>query len=305
MPEKNKGLPLVSVVIPSYNHQFFVQQAIQSIIDQDYENIELIIIDDGSNDNSVDEIRKIIPLCRERFLRFEFRSRPNKGLCATLNEALEWCEGEFFSPIASDDIALPHKISFLVSKIKGSDYAGVFGEISPFSNLREKDIKIEVKHTNKIRCIHNFEDIMLQVNIPRAPAAMLRKSSIIEVGGYAEDVKLEDRYMWLSLTNRGKKLISFSDVIVLYRVHDNNTTNDVRKMQKYRLEVLSKFNKSTVYKKAVKKSYLVFSRGLSEKETLAPILIVLKSKNYNKTGMFITIRALTPYFLIRLLRVLK
>ena len=119
--------PLVSIVIPCYNHSQFVQETIQSIIDQDYENIELIIIDDGSKDNSVEVIQEMIPACEERFVRFEFRYRPNKGLCATLNEALEWCEGEYFSPLASDDIALPHKTSFLLKKHQQYDAAVVFG----------------------------------------------------------------------------------------------------------------------------------------------------------------------------------
>ena len=102
--------PLVSVAIPCYNHERFVQDSIQSIIDQTYQNIELIIIDDGSRDGSVEKIKEMIPACQERFVRFEFRHRPNKGLSATLNEALEWCEGKYFSALASDDIVLKNKI---------------------------------------------------------------------------------------------------------------------------------------------------------------------------------------------------
>jgi len=81
--------PLVSVVIACYNHEFFVQDSIQSVIDQTYQNIELIIIDDGSKDGSVKKIQEMIPNCQQRFIRFEFRHRLNKGLSATLNEALE------------------------------------------------------------------------------------------------------------------------------------------------------------------------------------------------------------------------
>ena len=63
--------PLVSVVIPCYNHENFVQDCIQSVIDQTYDNIELIIIDDGSKDNSVDKIKEMIGLCEKRFTNFE------------------------------------------------------------------------------------------------------------------------------------------------------------------------------------------------------------------------------------------
>ena len=76
---ENDNQLLVSVVIPCYNHEKFIQDCIQSVIDQTYQNIELIIIDDGSKDSSVEIIEKMLPACEQRFVRFEFRNRPNKG----------------------------------------------------------------------------------------------------------------------------------------------------------------------------------------------------------------------------------
>ncbi len=68
-------LPLVTVVIPSYNHQNFVQDSIRSIIQQSYQNIELLVIDDGSSDQSIEKIKEMVEQCEERFVRFEFRYR--------------------------------------------------------------------------------------------------------------------------------------------------------------------------------------------------------------------------------------
>lgn len=70
--------PLVSVVIPCYSHGNFVQDCIQSVISQTYQNIELIIIDDGSKDNSISKIEEMIEKCEKRFVRFEFRHRQIK-----------------------------------------------------------------------------------------------------------------------------------------------------------------------------------------------------------------------------------
>ena len=113
--------PLVSVVIPCYNHENFVQDSIQSVIDQTYQNIELIIIDDGSKDGSVEKIQEMIPACQERFVRFEFRYRPNKGLSGTLNEALEWCEGIYFSALSSDDYYHKDKIFFQANYLQNNN----------------------------------------------------------------------------------------------------------------------------------------------------------------------------------------
>ncbi|HCJ6574862.1 TPA: glycosyltransferase family 2 protein, partial [Acinetobacter baumannii] len=112
--------PLVSIIIPCYNHANFVQDCIQSVIAQTYQNIELIIIDDGSKDETVEKIQKLVTQCTERFVKFEFRHRPNKGLSATLNEALEWCQGEYFSAIASDDMMLNDKIEIQIDFLKNS-----------------------------------------------------------------------------------------------------------------------------------------------------------------------------------------
>ncbi len=91
------------MVIPCFNHEQFIQQAIESILEQTYNNIELLIINDGSKDNSILKIREMAPKCLSRLTRFEFIDRDNKGLSETLNEGLNWAKGKYFSPLASDD----------------------------------------------------------------------------------------------------------------------------------------------------------------------------------------------------------
>ena len=145
----NKQKPLVSVVIPCYNHEKFVQDCIQSVINQTYENIELIIIDDGSKDGSVEKIQEMIPICKQRFIRFEFRYRPNKGLSATLNEALEWCHGKYFSAIASDDMLLAEKLMVQVPILEADDACkGVFGNMILINDQNEECGEIIKKEKN-------------------------------------------------------------------------------------------------------------------------------------------------------------
>lgn len=240
--------PLVSVVIPCYNHENFVQDCIQSVIDQSYENIELIIIDDGSKDNSVIKIQEMVELCRKRFFRFEFRHRPNEGLSSTLNEALDWCQGDYYSAIASDDMMLKDKTKNQIQFMeKNKNIVAVFGGVKLIdeNNLVIGDVlKKEKKYCFK-------EIIMHEHNLP-APTQMIRMGSLKNVGGYNSDILIEDWYMWIKLSELGD-LFYMNKLFCLYRQHENNISKKIKIIQNGRLDVLSHFKDSIYYQKAFKK----------------------------------------------------
>lgn len=267
--------PLVSIVIPCYNHAQFVQETIQSVIDQDYANIELIIIDDGSKDNSVEVIQEMIPVCEERFVRFEFRHRPNKGLCATLNEALEWCEGEFFAPLASDDIILPHKTKEQVRfflKNEEDGLVGVFGKVSLLVNTNIGNFNF--KDSNRFE-LFEFNDIFLRKSKLPAPTAMLKTSKLKEIGGYNPDIKVEDFYMWLKLTEDGSKLVYIDTVFSFYRRHPGNFSQQSELMIAGVRDVLSSYSKRANYNEALARSYMVHAGDLAENRAKGSIRFVL------------------------------
>ena len=239
--------PLVSVVIPCYNHEQFVKDSIQSVIDQTYNNIELIIIDDGSKDSSIEKIEEMIELCKKRFNRFEFRSRANIGLSATLNEALEWCKGKYFSAIASDDIFLPNKIELQINYMeKNNKILAVFGGVIHIDQ-DNKEISRKVG-TNKF---YDFEDIIMHNHQISTPTAMLKIEALRRIGGYDNSLFIEDWYMWLKISEHGS-IFAMEDILALYRQHINNSSKKFSKMHSGRLEVLKRFEHSAYYEKAVK-----------------------------------------------------
>lgn len=210
--------PLVSVVIPCFNHESFVRDSIQSVIDQNYKNIELIIIDDGSNDDSVQVIEDISEKCKKRFVRFEFRHRPNKGLSSTLNEALEWCQGKYFSALASDDQMLPNKTGNQVEYLeKHNDVQAVMGSVNWINSNNEI-----ISERNSYHKVYGFEDIFLSKQSLYVCTQLSRLESIRSIGGYKEGCPIEDWYMWLKLCQLGK-LVSLNEKLVNYRLHDDNT----------------------------------------------------------------------------------
>lgn len=244
---------LVSIVIPCYNHEHFVQDCIQSVIDQTYKNIELIIIDDGSKDDSVTKIQEMIGLCNERFTRFEFRYRPNKGLSSTLNEAIEWCQGKYYSCIASDDQMFNYKIEKQIDYFKKNlDCIACFGGYS----LIDKNNEI-ISESKKEQKTYSFEEILLHKHDLPAPTQMILMEKLIEVGGYTANVIIEDWYMWLKLAKKGQ-LHYMSESLSKYRSHGGNISNKIEVMNTGRMQVLSFYDQEPLYKTAVQECKWIY-----------------------------------------------
>lgn len=238
--------PLVSMFVTCYNHQNYIQDCIKSVINQTYKNIELIIIDDGSSDNSVAKIEEMIEACKVRFVRFEFRHRPNKGISATLNEVLEWCQGVYYTGCASDDMLLPKKVEVQVDFLNNRpEISAVFGNVHFF------DDDDDIIRTTKIKAQeHYFNKLLLGNNI-LAPTQMCRLNVIKSIGGYNAGFILEDWYMWLKILDNGYRIVSLDDVLVKYRWHGNNISVNYQKMIIGERQVLDLYKDRRFYRYAL------------------------------------------------------
>ena len=246
--------PLVTIAIPCYNHEVFVQDSIRSVINQTYKNIELIIIDDGSTDQSVNKIKEMLIECEQRFTRFEFRDRPNKGLCNTLNEALEWAQGDYFCVIASDDQMLPEKTSLQISSFK-SDTVGVFGGVNIINN-KNQILSSRVREYSET----GFEDILLNKHDLPASSQMFKTDILRQVGGYNPNVKVEDWDLLLRMSKLNKKMVYIPQLLINYRKHDSNISSDNTFMYTEMIKILDQYVDEPKYAQAlyiVKKRLLV------------------------------------------------
>lgn len=276
-----KEQPLVSIVIPCYNHANFVQETIKSVISQDYQNIELIIIDDGSRDSSVEKIQQMVTDCRKRFTRFEFRHRANQGLSSTLNEALEWCTGEFFAPVASDDLIKSSKITLQVNHLMDNpDCIGVFGAVELLKENGSKETIIGKKAT------YSFNDILLHNHNLPAPTQLLRLKNIRDIGGFKKELIIEDWSMWLFLTEHGKKLSYLNTVVSCYRRHEGNTSQQLDKMLEGRLQVVELFQHKKSYSLAKAKVFLIQAQDTCAVNRLEAIDLLLKAIKINMFCVF-------------------
>lgn len=274
--------PLVSMVIPCYNHAAYVQQSITSIIAQDYGNIELIIIDDGSNDESIQRINEMVDQCQGRFVRFEFRARENKGLSATLNEALEWADGVYFAALASDDLLLPIKTSKLVECLHGEH--GIAGAFGSAEVINADGTVIGVFES--VNAVCSFDDILLHNVIVSAPTQLLDIQALKAVGGYTSGVYIEDWYLWLKLTNAGYRLKFIEDTLVRYRQHDSNISKNIDKMQESRLHILEQYQDHPRYGYAVSQIHAAAALEYSSVDRRKSIGYLLESVRHDAGIVF-------------------
>lgn len=252
----NYNGPLVSIALPSYNHEKYIEECINSVIDQDYPNIELIIIDDGSTDGTASILEHLAEKCRGRFTRFELRVRQNKGQCATLNEALEWAGGEFFAQMDSDDVLMPNKISFQVEQFRNEPE--IVGMFSGTLAIDERGAEIfRLTHPQRY---YDFEDFIMHRHTFHTIGQLLRIDSVRKAGGYPDGCLIGDWYMWMAITRNGSKIKSSPEIFAKYRFHGDNSSKNKVKMFEARKYVLGFFRDSPLYTLAMSQACLWAAR---------------------------------------------
>lgn len=275
--------PLVSIIIPSYNHAVYVERCIDSVIAQDYANIELIVIDDGSRDDSVHVIKAMATKCQQRFVRFELRVRPNKGLPATMNEGLYWGQGKYFSYISSDDLMLPDKTSRLVDAMEShSNIAGAFcGAVTIDEVSGARGLRCEPAET-----ICEFSDLFLHKKSLVASSMLLDMASVKAVGGYDESNYFEDWYMWLKLTEHGRSLLVIPDALVTYRIHPENMSKNIEMMQDGRIKVANNYNQHRLYPFVMARIYAASALEWSQVSRPKTFRYIMKSMGFSLKVIF-------------------
>jgi glycosyltransferase involved in cell wall biosynthesis len=220
------AMPLVSVLIPAFNHERFVQRCLDSVLEDPYPSKEIVIIDDGSTDRTAERIADWVARHGDE-LRVEFVRRENKGVAATLNELAVRARGEFFRLGASDDYLLPGGLDAQVRYLQAHPRKGaVIGD----SVVVDRDGK--KLHESGMCDLHGANKRLYRSDdgIRRAvigqwaiggPVTLIRKSALDTVARWSEGLRIDDWDLFLRLAARDA--LGFIDVSVCaYRLHDTN-----------------------------------------------------------------------------------
>lgn len=274
---------LVTYVMPCYNQGQYVEEAIKSIISQDYDRIELIVINDGSTDCTERVIFNLEAACRDRFERFRVVSRENKGFVYSLNEGLGWAKGEYFALLASDDVLFSFKTSKMIEVLsrEEQDVVAAYGGVEIIDEFGQHIRQIKPRPG-----YYGFDEIFLKKCPYQTPTQLIRTSALRGIGGFDRKFISEDWVMLLNLTNDGGKIVIIDDVVTKYRRHSENMSKKIDLNHNYRLEVLEKFSSHSLYRSAKSRVLAGHASEISD-ISLKRALFSLKMAFLNDPKIFI------------------
>ena len=228
--------PLVSIIIVTYNSSEYVVETFDSAISQTYPNIEIIVTDDCSTDNTINVCQQWMEQHQSLGLRMEIvESEKNSGIAGNCNRGLNMAKGKWMKLIAGDDILLPDAIESYISFVSDREDAVevVFGKLSIFSG-KNPDYKIEqyepkykkVFYLNPKMTAKKQYNILCHTFVGSGPTFFAKTEVLKELGGYDTRFYLqEDWPMFIKLTKNGHRFYLLDKVVMLWRKNENSVTH--------------------------------------------------------------------------------
>ncbi len=222
---------LVSIVCISYNNEKYVEYCLNSILNQTYSEIELIVADDCSKDATFEIIQNWCIEHKDRFAScIYYRNINNLGICGNCNTALEKVSGDYIKFVAADDILLPEGISDLYNCIKSRKADIVYSDALVMGD--EDTYPLNGKFSNFYESIIPHEgrgqkifDKLYENNFVCAPSVMFAKKTFEQFGRYSLKYKFEDWEYWLRLIKEGGEIAFLNKRTVGYRVSNSSASH--------------------------------------------------------------------------------
>jgi glycosyltransferase involved in cell wall biosynthesis len=224
---RDKTNPLVSVVVPSYNHARYIGRALRSVFAQTYRNVELIVIDDGSRDESADIIRGLLAQCP---FPHQFLARANRGSVATVREGLELAHGAFVNVLHSDDEYAPDRFEICVERIADSGCDWGFSAVEFIDAedrvLTASDHAIAGQLLRKIERVPHEASTglaLLTTNVSITTGNLfIRRAFMDEIGGL-RIYKYNDDWEFCLRATLASEPVFLPENLFRYRYHGRNT----------------------------------------------------------------------------------
>lgn len=207
----NEKLPLVSVIIPAYNAEKYVEHAVRSIMNQTYKNLEILVTDDCSTDNTLDILQKLA----EEDARISIHhNEQNKKIVQTLNELVERAKGKYIARMDADDLALHNRIEKQIDYLETHSEIGICGTNAWHINESDKIIGISrLPETNEE--IQKFKIYKCPLY---HPSVVVRKDLLFKNRYDERYIHSEDYELWVRLSTK-TKIYNLKERLLYYRIH--------------------------------------------------------------------------------------
>jgi acetyltransferase-like isoleucine patch superfamily enzyme/glycosyltransferase involved in cell wall biosynthesis len=282
----------VSIVVLAYNHQDYVEQALEAALNQSYPNANVLVFDDASSDRTAEKIRGYLERTKSstRFIHHQV----NKGLCATLNEALALCDTEYVTFISADDWMEPTRVEKAVNCLSafGDEYGLVYGDI--YLVNEDNSRLAETWYSKRSTPSGSVFDQLLTGELEvAAPNVLLRRRVFDVVGNYDERLCFEDYDMWLRIA-RYYKFAFLPEPLVSYRLLLKSMSNtmglaiglDVITILSKHLGVKSSSD-AIIWEKIGNLAKFLYGSGRKPTESRADLWRVMRFRPRAKTMLYV------------------
>jgi alpha-1,6-rhamnosyltransferase len=234
--------PLVSIVAPCYNAEKYLEEAIKSIFAQEYPHYEVIIVDDGSSDNSIAMLKQL-----QKTYDFQLFTQPNQGVSAALNHGLRYAKGAYVSTPDLDDIMLPESLRVRADYLDENPNVGCVGALIIYMDSDGNTIKQQKR--DQIRT-YTFDQVLGGAVVIGAPVALYRMSAMRRAGFYASQLRVQDFQMTLRIARLGYEIHELPVCTTRYRRHANNLSRKYRVLLQADLEAIAPYADHPAYQRA-------------------------------------------------------
>jgi glycosyltransferase involved in cell wall biosynthesis len=229
-------------VIPVYNQERYVEECVESALDQTYRDREVVVVDDGSTDRSADLLRALGD-------RIRLIQQPNAGFAAALNSGIARSRGEYVAWLSSDDLFLPTKLERQVAHLDAHPEVDLV--YTDFYEIDEAGRVIRAVHSPWYADRREFVRRMLWNNFVNGSSVLMRRSAFEAVGGFPTWPRFQaDGIMWFRMLARGS-FGHIPELLTRYRVHAGQGSRDVARLQRdmaiYYRRSLAPFDLSDIF----------------------------------------------------------
>lgn len=233
--DDNGGLPLISVIIATYNRQDFIVEAVQSALDQTYKNIEVIIVDDGSTDDS----SSVIDRAFGEDSRVSYYYQDNNKRASAFNHGLQYARGEYVAIVDSDNRWLPRRLELgYEALVNNPEYDIVYGDIILIDENGN-----EISRENMKRYSGNIANKLIKDNCVSINTALVPRRCFDELGPMDISRKRADDYeLWLRFST-AYRFLYIPEFMAEYRVMADQISSDKTKRFEANWEIITDFRK--------------------------------------------------------------